>query len=56
MTVPAIARAWFDAVKAPQKEFVLLPGVGHDPNPAMVEAQYRILTSRIAPLFKRGKD
>lgn len=56
VTVPAIAKSWFDAVKAPHKEYVLLPAVGHDPNPAMVAAQYRILTTRIAPLLKRGKD
>lgn len=52
VTVPEVARTYFDAIKAPQKEFFLVPMVGHDPNPPMVDAQYRILKSRILPLVK----
>ena len=51
-TTPAVARRYFDAIKAPKKEFFLLPLVGHDPNPPMVDAQYRVLKTHIAPLLK----
>ena len=40
VTVPEVARRYFDAISAPSKDFVLLPRTGHDPNPAMLEAQH----------------
>lgn len=49
-TTPDVARRYFDAIKAPRKEFFLLPRVGHDPNPDLVAAQYNILVTKIAPL------
>lgn len=52
VTVPDIARRYFDSITAPDKDFVLLPATGHDPNVAMVEAQYKILTTLIAPKRK----
>ncbi|QYF94171.1 alpha/beta hydrolase [Massilia sp. PAMC28688] len=52
ITTPAMAKGYFDGIKAPHKEFFLLPRVGHDPNPAMVAAQYDILKNKIAPLMK----
>lgn len=52
VTVPEVARRYFDAIKAPQKEYFLVPGVGHDPNPPMVDAQYRILKTRVLPLAR----
>ncbi len=51
-TTPDVAKRYFDAIKAPKKEFFLLPLTGHDPNPPMVAAQYDILKTRIAPLLK----
>ncbi len=52
VTTPDVARAWFDFIRAPQKEYRLLPATGHDPNAAMVAAQYEILTTRIRPLVR----
>lgn len=52
VTVPEVARRYFDDIKAPQKEFFLLPAVGHDPNPPMVEAQYKVLKTRVLPLLR----
>lgn len=52
ITVPAVSKAYFDAIKAPRKEYFLLPAVGHDPNPAMVAAQYKILITQIKPMMK----
>jgi pimeloyl-ACP methyl ester carboxylesterase len=51
VTLPEVAKRYFDAITAPQKEFILLPQTGHDPNAAMVEAQYSLLKKRIVPLL-----
>ena len=52
VTVPAVARRYFDAISAPQKEFRLLAATGHDPNRALVDAQYDILVTRILPQLR----
>lgn len=51
-TTPEVAKRYFDAIKAPRKEYLQLPLVGHDPNPPMVAAQYEVLKTRIVPLLK----
>jgi pimeloyl-ACP methyl ester carboxylesterase len=43
LTMPEPSRRYFDFIQAPHKEFVLVPRAGHDPNPPMVDAQYRML-------------
>lgn len=52
VTTAEIAKRYFDSITAPQKEYVLLPNAGHDPNPALMDAQYNILKKRIVPLVK----
>jgi pimeloyl-ACP methyl ester carboxylesterase len=52
ITVPDISKRYFDALKAPRKEYFVLPHSGHDPNPDMIELQYSILKTRIAPLLR----
>jgi pimeloyl-ACP methyl ester carboxylesterase len=52
VTTPEVARRYFDSLSAPDKAFRLLAGTGHDPNAAMVEAQYEILRTRILPRAK----
>ena len=52
VTVPEVAKPYFDAIRAPKKEYFLLPLVGHDPNQPMLDAQLTILRTRIAPLMK----
>ena len=47
LTMPEPSRRYFDFIQAPRKEFVLVPGAGHDPNPPMIDAQYRLLMERI---------
>lgn len=44
-----VAKAYFDRIQAPRKEWVLLPLSGHDPNEALVAAQYAALKSLVAP-------
>lgn len=47
---PEVARRYFDAITAPQKEFVLVPNAGHDPNKALLDVQYRIMRQRVHPV------
>ncbi|WP_395400275.1 alpha/beta fold hydrolase [Pseudoduganella sp. UC29_106] len=49
LTTPDVARRYFDSISAPQKEFILLPRVGHDPNPTLVAAQYKLLKEHLQP-------
>lgn len=49
VTIPDVAKRYFDSIVAPRKEYFLLPAVGHDPNQTMVDAQYKILKSLIIP-------
>jgi pimeloyl-ACP methyl ester carboxylesterase len=43
VTTPDVARAWFDTIEAPRKEYVLIPRAGHDPNQAALAAVRAIL-------------
>ena len=52
LTTPDIARAYFDSVTAPQKEFVMVPRAGHDPNQVTLDAQYKLLQERVRPMIK----
>lgn len=52
VTTPEVARAYFDFVRAPAKEYRLVPAAGHDPNAAIVAAQFQILQTRIRPLIR----
>jgi pimeloyl-ACP methyl ester carboxylesterase len=52
LTMPSVTRAYFDRIKAPTKKYILLDKVGHDPNPLMVDAQFRVLKTQIEPLVQ----
>jgi pimeloyl-ACP methyl ester carboxylesterase len=52
VAVPDIAKRYFDGLIAPAKEYVSVPHTGHDPNLAMVDAQYRILREKILIMAK----
>ncbi|WP_426071073.1 alpha/beta fold hydrolase [Janthinobacterium sp. DSP2-3-3] len=51
LTSPAIARTYFDRLTAPVKDFTLVKRAGHDPNQAVLEAQWTILRDKVAPLI-----
>ena len=55
VAIPEVARRYFDGIAAPQKEFVLVPHTGHDPNVPLVEAQYRVMSERVRPLATRAE-
>jgi pimeloyl-ACP methyl ester carboxylesterase len=41
LTAPELTKAYFDKVKAPKKEFVIVPGAAHGHNQAVIDAQYK---------------
>ncbi len=47
LTPPEITRAYFDKIKAPEKEYFLLPDAAHGHNQAVVDTQYRIVKEYI---------
>ena len=52
LTMPTVTKAYFDRIEAPTKKYILLDKVGHDPNPLMVDAQFRVLKTQIVPLVR----
>ena len=38
VTVPDVAKRFFDGISTPEKRFVLVPRAGHDPNRPMLDA------------------
>lgn len=45
VTTPEVAKNYYDAIIAPKKDYILLANTGHDPNEAMVDAEYKLLKS-----------
>ena len=52
LTSPVIARKYFDSITAPAKDFTLVKRAGHDPNQAVLDAQWTVLRDQVAPLLK----
>lgn len=55
VTPTAPNRAYFDRISAPQKQFILLPRTGHDPNPIMLAAQLKALHGLRAAAIKADR-
>jgi hypothetical protein len=51
LTSPAIARTYFDSITAPVKSFTLVKRAGHDPNQAVLDAQWTVLRDQVVPLM-----
>lgn len=47
---PVIAKCYFDAITAPKKQFVLVPGTGHEPSTTELETLFSVLTEQVRPL------
>jgi pimeloyl-ACP methyl ester carboxylesterase len=45
LTSKELTRAYFDKLKAPKKEFILLPGAAHGHNQSVIDAQYKVVKS-----------
>jgi pimeloyl-ACP methyl ester carboxylesterase len=52
LTSPEVTKRYFESISAPQKELVIVPQTGHDPNALMVDAEYKIVRDRVSPLTK----
>lgn len=48
--VPELAKAYFDTVRAPRKEFYLVPGTGHGPTVPELNVMLKVLTDEVRPL------
>jgi pimeloyl-ACP methyl ester carboxylesterase len=53
LTSPVTARTYFDSITAPAKGFTVVKRAGHDPNQAVLDAQWTVLRDQVAPLLKR---
>jgi pimeloyl-ACP methyl ester carboxylesterase len=52
LTIPGVAKRYFDTIVAPQKEYIVVANAGHDPNVAMIDAQYKVMRERVLPLTR----
>ena len=52
VSVPEVAKRYYDSLSAPEKAFILLPQTGHDPNERMIEAEYNVLRTRVVPRLR----
>ena len=52
LATPDVAQRYYQSLKAPQKDLVLLAHAGHDPNQDVIDAEYKLLKERILPLTK----
>jgi pimeloyl-ACP methyl ester carboxylesterase len=52
LTTPELSKQYFDRIVAPDKDYILLPSVGHAPNELSHAANYRILVEKVLPLTK----
>jgi pimeloyl-ACP methyl ester carboxylesterase len=48
--LPDLAKAYFDSIKAPRKQFYLVPGTGHEPSAPQLELTLKVLTEQVRPL------
>ena len=49
---PEMARRYYEAISAPEKDWVLLEHSGHDPNQEVVDAEYKLLREKVLPLTR----
>lgn len=53
LTSKEITKPWFDKIKAPKKEYFLLPDAAHGHNQSVIDKQYTILKDHVASLITR---
>jgi len=49
-TVPELAKAYFDSIKAPRKQFYLVPGPGHEGSATGRDLTLKVLTEQVRTL------
>jgi pimeloyl-ACP methyl ester carboxylesterase len=50
--LPELAKAYVDSLKAPRKQFYLVPGTGHEPTTPLLDLSRKILLEQVKPLTK----
>jgi pimeloyl-ACP methyl ester carboxylesterase len=48
--VPELAKAYFDSIKAPRKQFYLVPGTGHESSATELDLTHSVLINEIRPM------
>jgi pimeloyl-ACP methyl ester carboxylesterase len=48
--LPELAKAYFDSLKAPRKQFYLVPGTGHEPSATELDMTLKVLVDQVRPL------
>jgi pimeloyl-ACP methyl ester carboxylesterase len=48
--LPELAKAYFDSIKAPRKQFYLVPGTGHEPSATELDLTQKVLNEQVLPL------
>jgi pimeloyl-ACP methyl ester carboxylesterase len=48
--LPELAKAYFNSIKAPRKQFYLVPGTGHEPSAAELKLARKVLIEQVRPL------
>ncbi len=47
---PQLAKAYFDSIKAPRKQFYLVAGTGHGMSSTELDIMLKVLTDQVRPL------
>jgi len=48
--VPELAKAYFDSIRAPRKQFLLVPGTGHEDSATELDITLKLLIDQVRPL------
>lgn len=48
--LPELAKAYFESIKAPRKQFYLVPGTGHDSSATELDMTLKVLVEQVRPL------
>jgi pimeloyl-ACP methyl ester carboxylesterase len=50
VALPELAKAYFDSIKAPRKQFYLVAGTGHEPSAPQLDLTLKVLVEQVRPL------
>jgi len=48
--LPELAKAYFESIRAPQKQFYLVPGTGHGLSATELDLTLKVLVEKVRPL------
>jgi pimeloyl-ACP methyl ester carboxylesterase len=51
--VPELAKCYFDSLRAPRKQFYLVPGTGHEGSATSQDTILKVLVEQVRPLALR---